>query len=86
MTTSDARVTHHKDMVPHSPMHERFTHIGNEKYEPDDNMNPVGLNDCIDYEDPYCSYQWHVTSIDDHLWYMGVTMGESDDMCAEIIV
>lgn len=68
------RVTHHKDMVPHCPMHERFTHISGEWYEPDDNT-PGHVNPCSGNEDPNCSYQWSVTSISDHLWYMGVVMG-----------
>lgn len=68
------RVTHHKDMVPHSPMHERFTHISGEYYQPAD---AVQLQACTGYEDPNCSYQWHITSIDDHLLYLGVVMGES---------
>lgn len=59
-------------MVPHCPMHERFTHISGEWYEPDDT---VKLNACTGFEDPTCSYQWSVTSIDDHLYYLGLTMG-----------
>jgi hypothetical protein len=71
-----SRVTHHKDMVPHSPMHERFTHIDGEWYEPDDSTT-VTLDKCTGAEDPDCSYQWSLTSIDDHLWYMNVVMGGS---------
>jgi predicted lipase len=74
------RVTHHKDMVPHAPMHERFTHISGEFYEPDDTIT---LNTCSGFEDPNCSYQWHITSIDDHLWYLGVTLGTGG--CAAIL-
>lgn len=66
------RVTHHKDIVPHCPMHERFTHISGEWYEADDTIH---VNACEGYEDPNCSYQWHITSVDDHLWYMGVVLG-----------
>lgn len=69
-----SRVTHHKDLVVHSPMHERFTHVSHEFYEPDDSV-PVVLKECSGAEDPDCSYQWHITSIDDHLWYMGLVMG-----------
>lgn len=64
------RNTHYKDMVPHVPMHERFTHISGEWYE--DNS---GLHKCSGYEDPNCSYQWHVTSIDDHMHYLGLYVG-----------
>jgi len=67
-----SRVTHHKDMVVHSPMHERFTHISSEYYQYDDSMN---LKTCSGYEDGDCSYQWHITNIDDHLNYLGVAMG-----------
>ena len=74
-TMSDfSRVTHHKDLVVHDPMHERFTHVSNEFYEEDDSL-PVVLNECSGSEDPVCSYQWTITSIDDHLWYMGIVMG-----------
>ena len=64
------RNTHYKDMVPHCPMHERFTHISGEWYE-----DPQGLHACNGYEDPNCSYQWHVTSIDDHMHYLGLYVG-----------
>jgi len=73
------RITHHKDMVPHSPMHERFTHHSGEWYEPSDD---VVLSACVDNEDPNCSYQWHVTSISDHLYYLGLSMGQGDKECA----
>lgn len=64
------RNTHHKDMVVHVPMHERFTHISGEWYEDD-----AGLHACSGLEDPNCSYQWHITSIDDHMHYLGLYMG-----------
>ena len=67
-------------MVVHSPMHERFTHINNEFYQPGD---AVQLNTCSGYEDPNCSYQWHLTNIDDHLSYLGVKMGI--DGCSAIL-
>lgn len=79
-----SRVTHHKDLVVHSPMHERFTHVNGEWYEPSDAV-PVGLDPCSGYEDKDCSYQWHITSVDDHLWYLGVAMGENQDSCATIM-
>jgi hypothetical protein len=77
------RVTHHKDTVPHVPMHERFTHISGEYYEPD---NTVRLNVCTGQEDPNCSYQWSITSISDHLYYLGVQMGEGTAECSQVLV
>lgn len=68
--TDRNRNTHHKDMVPHVPMHERFTHISGEWYEDD-----AGLHQCSGYEDNNCSYQWHITNIDDHMHYLGLYMG-----------
>jgi len=78
--TDKSRVTHHLDMVVHCPMHERFTHISSEWYQPGDS---VTLNACSGYEDPKCSYQWHKTNIDDHLLYLGVKMGI--DGCSAIL-
>jgi hypothetical protein len=54
-------------------MHERFTHIAGEIYEDLKAGGP--LNDCVGEEDPKCSYQWHLTSVDDHLLYQGLVMG-----------
>jgi hypothetical protein len=75
-----SRITHHKDMVVHSPMHERFTHISNEFYQETD---AVAVKTCVGYEDSSCSYQWHLTNIDDHLNYLGVVMGEGG--CSAIL-
>lgn len=81
------RVTHHKDMVLHVPMHERFTHLNGEFYESGDGV-PVQFVECTSTtkhpEDKNCSYQWHITSISDHLWYMGMTMG--GDGCNGVIL
>lgn len=77
--TDRNRVTHHKDMVVHTPPHETFTHISGEYYESDDT---VSVMTCVGYEDPNCSYQWSITSISDHLYYMGVVMG--GDGCSAI--
>jgi hypothetical protein len=63
------RVTHRRDIVPHLPWQERFTHISGEWYE--DNQ---GLRACDGYEDPTCSYQWYILSIDDHMQYLGLNM------------
>jgi predicted lipase len=64
------RNTHYKDMVPHVPMHERFTHHSGEWYE-----DPQGMHQCVGLEDPNCSYQWSFTSVDDHLLYLGLHVG-----------
>ena len=69
--TDRNRVTHYKDMVPHVPMHERFTHISGEYYEDQDHS----LKACSGYEDGSCSYQWHITNIDDHMNYLQLYMG-----------
>jgi len=74
------RSTHYKDMVVHVPMHERFTHIAGEIYEDLHSNGP--LYDCQGEEDEKCSYQWHITSVDDHLLYQGLVMGGSG--CAAV--
>jgi predicted lipase len=69
--TDRNRVTHYKDMVPHVPMHERFTHISGEWYEDENHV----IHTCTGYEDPNCSYQWNLTNIDDHMHYLTLYMG-----------
>lgn len=76
------RVTHHKDMVPHTPMHERFTHTSGEWYQPTDDIT---IQECDGHEDNDCSYQWHITSIPDHLYYLGLNLGASDENCAAFL-
>lgn len=73
--TDHNRITHHKDMIVHSPPYGDYQHVNREFYEPDDSADPININTCNGYEDPNCSFQFYVDSIDDHLWYMGVTMG-----------
>ena len=74
MILSIHRVTHHKDLVPHSPTHNmNYQHIDNEWYE-DPTADVVS---CTGYEDPNCSYKWAITSIKDHLVYMGLDIGEA---------
>ena len=77
------RITHHKDMVVHTPTGARLQHISGEWYEPDNAVSPVAVSPCSGYEDPKCSYQWYMGNIDDHLWYMGVTLGA--DGCTAIL-
>lgn len=67
------RVTHHKDTVPHCPMHERFTHFSGEFYHEDKTGGDLVM--CTGYEDPKCSYQWTITSIEDHMLYLGLSIG-----------
>lgn len=70
--TDHNRITHHKDMVPHTPLHYYFTHIDDEYY-----LEKTTLRDCNDSpgtEDETCSYQWQVTSIDDHMCYFDLYM------------
>lgn len=74
------RVTHNRDMVVHIPLHQRFTHLSGEYYQPTD---AVYLETCTGYEDPNCSYQWHVNNIKDHLYYLGVVFGS--DGCSAVL-
>ncbi len=69
-----------QDMVVHTPMHERFTHVAGEIYEDLHSGGP--LKDCVGQEDSSCSYQWHVTSIDDHLLYQSMALGSGG--CAAV--
>ena len=57
-------------MVPHVPMHERFTHISGEWYHEDKTGDD--LRECTGCEDHNCSYQWNKTNIDDHMNYLGL--------------
>jgi len=75
-----ARVTHHQDVVVHLPHSVRFTHIDKEWFQPTDAMN---LQSCTGYEDEDCAYQYVGTSIKDHLYYLGVVLGE--DGCFQIL-
>lgn len=60
------RVTHYRDVVPHLPWANRFTHISGEWYEDQDGS----LHQCEGYEDKNCSYQWYYLTIEDHLIYL----------------
>lgn len=64
------RVTHHRDIVPHLPLHELYRHISGEWYEDEDHE----LHQCTGYEDPNCSYQWRLTNLEDHLRYLSLDM------------
>ena len=43
--------------------------MDNEWYE-----DYAGLHKCEGLEDPNCSYQWRITSVMDHLTYLGLSM------------
>jgi hypothetical protein len=66
-----SRVTHYRDIVVHLPTHYRFRHISGEWYEDENHV----VHACSGYEDPKCSYQFHRTSVDDHLQYLTLDMG-----------
>ena len=72
------RVTHYYDMVPHVP--EEFVgylHISNEIWYNENNSDYIICND-VQSEDDTCSNSCapiHCTSINDHLYYLNVTMG-----------
>jgi hypothetical protein len=68
-----SRVTHDKDMVVHTPGSIFYTHMAGEWHQPDDDVEVV---ECFGYEDENCSYQYVFTSIDDHMEYLGLEMGE----------
>jgi hypothetical protein len=72
------RVTHHKDVVPHIPTNlapQHFFHMTGEWYE-----DPTAeLASCTGGEDSNCADQWNLFwewSVDDHLMYMGMKLGE----------
>lgn len=77
-----ARRTHCKDIVIHQPPEALgFVHVSNEIYEDcgaDGNGDVEGnLHDCSGEEDTSCADQYNGASIDCHLLYGGVVMGES---------
>lgn len=74
-----SRVTHDKDLVVHTPGSIFYTHMAGEWHQPDDDVEVI---ECFGYEDDNCSYQYIFTSIDDHMEYLGVEMGEGG--CAAV--
>lgn len=74
------RVTHYYDIVPHVPEEVLgYLHISNEIWYNEKNSEYTVCNDNIG-EDDLCSNMCaptHCTSIDDHLYYLNVTMGSS---------
>lgn len=79
-------MTHFKDEVPHLPISgtfRHFVHMSGEYFQAD--RNDVALVQCTGFEDPHCSYQYNVFtsgSVDDHMHYLGVTLGS--DGCGVI--
>ena len=66
------RVTHYKDIVPHTPLERmQFMHISGEWYED----NKGNIIPCESYEDDDCADQWSKTNPDDHMWYLGFYVG-----------
>jgi len=72
------RVTHYYDIVPHVPEEVLgYLHISNEIWYNEQNSAYIICND-NELEDDLCSNTCaptHCTSIDDHLYYLNVTMG-----------
>ena len=54
-----------------SPTHTLLAHAG-EWYE--DELGAV--HTCEGFEDPDCADRWYYTSIDDHMHYLGLPVGE----------
>ena len=73
------RVTHYYDIVPHLPQQLLdYLHIPNEEWYNEDNTHYDTCNDSITNEDNDCSNSCgplHCTSINDHLYYLNVSMG-----------
>mgnify|MGYP006105098587 CR=1 FL=1 len=76
---SSYRVTHYHDMVPHVPEELLgYHHISNEIWYNRENSEYTICNDYNNAEDSHCSNSCspsHCTSIDDHLYYLNVSMG-----------
>ena len=75
------RITHYYDIVPHLPQYNlNYNHLPNEIWYSKNNDNKKICNDINLIEDSECSnscYPLHCTSIEDHLYYVNITMGEN---------
>lgn len=82
--TISYRVTHYYDMVPHVPQEFlNYNHIPNEIWYNEPNSKYKICDDLNGNEDDSCSNSCsptHCTSIDDHLYYLNISMG-SDGNC-----
>jgi hypothetical protein len=65
------RHTHKRDIAVHYPLHQRYMHLKGEVYEDPD----LTFTLCDGYESTSCSYQWSITSIEDHMLYFGKELG-----------
>jgi hypothetical protein len=76
------RVTHYYDIVPHLPQQFLgYLHIPNEIWYDEYNRYITLCSDFNNKEDKSCSNSCgpiHCTSIDDHLYYINLTMGTSN--------
>lgn len=74
------RVVHWRDLVPHVPTEWMgFRHIGPEVFY---NEVASSYTVCADGEDKHCSDSLgFTTSIQDHLYYMNISMGRGEAMC-----
>lgn len=62
------RVTHRKDIIPHTGLHPPYTHISGEWYE-----DSRGIHQCSGYQDSDCADKWiFFLNIFDHLHYLGL--------------
>lgn len=78
------RITHAYDIVPHVPQEFLgYIHIPHERWYPDDSIDQyVECNDTEHQEDSECSDScgpFHCTSVQDHLYYLNITMGSTGD-------
>ena len=78
------RLTHYYDIVPHVPqMLLHYQHVPNEIWYSESNDDHTICDDDASHEDEDCSNSCaplHCTSVDDHLYYLNVSMG-SDGSC-----
>ena len=76
------RITHYHDIVPHLPQSFlNYKHISNEVWFNHENSNYQICNDTQD-EDYLCSDSCapkYCTSVNDHMYYMNITMGSEGD-------
>ena len=83
--TSNSRVTHYYDMVPHLPQEALgFLHVPYETWYNEDNTMYTTCTDDVDHEDDACSDSCapvHCTSTSDHLNYLGIPMGSTNGLC-----
>jgi len=73
--TTQWRMVHHKDIVPHNPGEACSFFNDKATTEIYADKDPSIYKTCAKGEDPTCADQWWTFSIDDHLNYMGKPMG-----------